>query len=98
MTYKILGSTWLSTNLVSGSPVNLGVVAVTTDGGKWKCYLGPILGSTEEADEQYVAAYGAKLPQAVACAWFPYWSQRIGPTDESHNINRERGDQYGLAN
>lgn len=70
--YEVITSTWLTENM---GPT-LGVVAVDTGNGTWKCYIGNCYGTpfaTQTADEQKIAAFGAKITQkAVACGFFPH--------------------------
>lgn len=69
--YEILNSVWFTPM----SPVmQVGVVAIKTgrDNDKWKAYIGLAGGLNEEADEQFVAGYGAKIVDPrQAQAFFP---------------------------
>lgn len=79
MTYDVIASDWLSTNVAGGMPVQMGIVAIRQhhSNNKWKSYIGVVFGKDEESDMQLVASQGAKLPKAVACAWFP----QLNPDD-----------------
>lgn len=69
--YKVLRSVWFTPM----SPVmHVGVVAIETgpEGKNWKAYIGLGGGHDQEMDEQFIAAYGAKLvDKAQAAAFFP---------------------------
>lgn len=69
--YEILRAVWFSPQ----APVmQVGVVAIKSgrDRDKWKAYIGLAGGINENADEQFVAGYGAKIvDKAQAQAFFP---------------------------
>lgn len=72
MSYEVIGSDWYTPMQPAGQ---VGVVAISSGPAKdnWKAYIGVILngGTTEEIDQQFIAANGAKLPKNIACAYFP---------------------------
>lgn len=69
--YEVLASLWFSPQ----APVmQVGIVAIKTGPAKdkWKAYIGLAGGQNQEWDEQFIAAYGAKLAdRAQAAAFFP---------------------------
>lgn len=69
--YTILESVWFSPQ---APPMQIGVVAIARDhdGSKWKAYIGLAGGTNKQWDEQFIAAYGAKLTdRQQAAAFFP---------------------------
>lgn len=67
----ILGRRWLS--MLAG---HIGVVAARTGthdpaSEEWKAYVAPVLGFDTEADEQFVANWGAPLLPQEAAGFFP---------------------------
>ncbi len=68
--FKILGSYWYTNMQFSGQ---IGFVAIATgpDEDNWKCYCGIAFGEDETADQQIIAARGAKVIKDVAVAHFP---------------------------
>jgi len=66
MTYKIVGTEWRTSNKT------VGIVAIETDLGGWKAYIGVPDGEDEDADIAAIAAFGAKLNKLEALAFFPY--------------------------
>lgn len=66
MTYDVIGVMWLT-----GNQGCFGIVAIKTLPDNWKSYMGNAIGGDEEIDKQYIAATGAKLPEALAIAAFP---------------------------
>jgi len=55
---KILGSYWFSPG---GSMQVIGIVKVINDMKDIKYYIGTSIGGGQQADEQYIAEYGAKF-------------------------------------
>lgn len=69
--YKVLRSVWFSPQ---APPMQIGVVAIETgpNQDKWKAYIGMAGGTNVDWDEQFIAAYGAKLvDKTQAAAFFP---------------------------
>lgn len=70
--YEIIDSMWFSSLL---NPQQVGLVAIRTKtehgAPGWKAYLGNASGMNQAFDEQHVAEWGAKVPEAIAVAAFP---------------------------
>lgn len=66
-TIKIEGSEWFtnSTGTVGA------VLCWDTVTGRYKAYIGGVLGTDKGRDEQHIAEWGSKLPYRIALGFFP---------------------------
>ena len=67
---KILAVEWRSSGLL------VGFVAIETDIGNWKAYVGPGMGNAPGDDARFIAMCGAKLMEHEARAFFPQFAAK----------------------